>query len=140
MKCCNCKNDFPETYFYRDKSKSTGHKPRCKKCELLYIDKSRRRKYEKEYWSDPARKEEKRKRIKSIREKNLDAFNRTQSQYRKTERYKILHRKDGSLRRARISFDHYIPIAKGGEHIKSNIRTSCMICNRIKAAKLPQVV
>ena len=103
MKCCNCKNDFPETYFYRDKSKSTGHKPRCKKCELLYIDKSRRRKYEKEYWSDPARKEEKRKRIKSIREKNLDAFNRTQSQYRKTERYKILHRKDGSLRRARIS-------------------------------------
>ena len=34
-------------------------------------------------------------------------------------------------------FDHYIPLARGGEHVEDNIRVSCKRCNRKKGAKLP---
>jgi 5-methylcytosine-specific restriction endonuclease McrA len=34
-------------------------------------------------------------------------------------------------------FDHFVPIAKGGKHEKSNIRLSCPPFNRSKAAKMP---
>lgn len=36
-----------------------------------------------------------------------------------------------------VEFDHYIPIAKGGPHVKNNIKCSCQYCNRSKGAKLP---
>ena len=35
-----------------------------------------------------------------------------------------------------VEFDHFIPIAKGGRHERSNIRVSCLRCNRVKGARL----
>ena len=39
-----------------------------------------------------------------------------------------------------VEFDHFIPISKGGSHERSNIRVSCLPCNRTKGAKLPAEV
>jgi hypothetical protein len=33
------------------------------------------------------------------------------------------------------TLDHYIPQAKGGTHVKANLRTCCLICNGIKSGK-----
>ena len=47
--CCHCKSDKPESDFYRDRSRPSGRKPRCKSCEKLYIDRKARSEYEKIY-------------------------------------------------------------------------------------------
>lgn len=36
-----------------------------------------------------------------------------------------------------LNIDHYIPIAKGGEHTLSNLVASCSHCNKTKSAKDP---
>lgn len=41
------------------------------------------------------------------------------------------------LRFEDVEFDHFIPISKGGKHERTNIRISCVTCNRSKAAKIP---
>lgn len=37
-----------------------------------------------------------------------------------------------------VHFDHFIPLSRGGLHIKQNIRVSCKTCNLKKHAKLPK--
>jgi 5-methylcytosine-specific restriction endonuclease McrA len=165
FKCYHCKTEFPEDYFYRDKSKPSGRKPRCKVCELEYLNRENRREYEKKY-----RKEfpEKRQRIlRKWYEENLVQYKKTQTAYRETDKFKVNNRNHSSMRRARIKnngcesidflliykshpfcfycgvplslesaeFDHFIPIAKGGPHVADNIRVSCMTCNRRKGVK-----
>lgn len=49
FKCCHCGEEKDESFFYRDKSRPTGRKSRCKSCEKLYIDRQARRDYEKSY-------------------------------------------------------------------------------------------
>ena len=44
-----------------------------------------------------------------------------------------------SITFAAAVFDHYIPLARGGKHERSNIRLSCRSCNAHKAAKVPGV-
>jgi 5-methylcytosine-specific restriction endonuclease McrA len=39
-----------------------------------------------------------------------------------------------------LSFDHIIPLSKGGPHIQSNIRPAHRICNTRKNARLPKVL
>ena len=34
--------------------------------------------------------------------------------------------------------DHYIPLSKGGSNLRSNIRCSCISCNRSKNDKMPE--
>ncbi len=170
FKCCNCKAEFPEDYFYRDKSRPSGRKPRCKACEREYLDRENRREYEKEYRN---KSPEKRRNIMSRwYEKNSDHYKEVQAAYRKTDQFKANHRHHSALRRARIhsnrhkdidfllifkkhpfcfycgsplelpevEFDHFIPIAKGGPHVSDNIRVSCMPCNRRKGAMTYQMV
>ena len=36
--------------------------------------------------------------------------------------------------------DHYIPIARGGKHERSNLRISCAKCNLSKGAKMPEEI
>jgi len=36
-----------------------------------------------------------------------------------------------------VEFDHFIPLIRGGKHISSNIRGSCLTCNRSKSVKMP---
>jgi hypothetical protein len=64
MKCKHCNKDKDISMFYKDKSKPSGFKPRCKLCDLLSVDVSRRKKYEAEYWSDPERKKKKKASVK----------------------------------------------------------------------------
>jgi 5-methylcytosine-specific restriction endonuclease McrA len=170
LKCCHCKDDFLEENFYRDKSRPSGRKPRCKKCEKEYLNRENRRKYEANY-----RKEKPDKRQKIMRtyyENNKESHNETKKKYRLTDQFKANHRHHSALRRARIlnngtekidfidvyktdpkcfycgipllfndvEFDHYIPIAKGGSHTKNNLRVSCAPCNRRKGAMSYQMV
>lgn len=171
FKCCFCNKILDESYFYKDKSKTSGYKPRCKKCDRLSLDIQKRKEYERNY---RIKNYQKRKDIvlRSIR-KNIEHHKNIQTQYRKTDNFHILHRKHGATRRARMAnafieqvnyqeiylqankkcyycgidllfsnaeFDHYIPISKGGKHEFSNIKCSCIKCNRAKAASLPQEV
>ena len=171
FKCYHCKIEFDESHFYRDKSKPVGFKPRCKGCERLYVDQTKRKDYERIYRLNHL---EKRKEIvlKSI-QKNIDHHRLVQEKYRSTEGFRVLHRKHGATRRARMvgafieivdyqqvfkkyngacfycgkkllfsetEFDHFFPISRGGKHETSNIRCSCITCNRKKAARLPQEV
>lgn len=36
-----------------------------------------------------------------------------------------------------INVDHYVPISRGGEHKKENLKISCASCNKSKGAKMP---
>lgn len=52
MRICNiCKNEFPITNFYRDKSQSTGYMHRCKEC-----DKKKSAKWQRESGYDKSQK------------------------------------------------------------------------------------
>jgi len=50
FKCVKCGQKKTENNFYNDKHKPSGKKPRCKGCDLLSRDKTKRAEYEKEYW------------------------------------------------------------------------------------------
>ncbi len=83
FKCCYCGKNKPETEFYKDKSKKTGYKPRCKGCDLLSVDKNRRAKYEIEYWN--TRREHRRKIIINSHNKNKEHHKKQRREYLKTE-------------------------------------------------------
>ena len=100
FKCCHCNVVKDETCFFRDKSKKTGLKPRCKPCEYLYLDKAKRQIYERAYWSQ--RKEAKAAIIKKSVLNNLDHHNRIQAKYRATDEFKIKHKIHGANRNARM--------------------------------------
>lgn len=34
-----------------------------------------------------------------------------------------------------VTLDHFVPQCKGGGHTKTNLRTSCLVCNSIKSGK-----
>lgn len=42
-----------------------------------------------------------------------------------------------SLKKVKVHIDHYVPLAKGGEHTLSNLVISCQKCNNQKGAKDP---
>ena len=101
MKCCHCEQDKKEDDFFRDKYRPSGRKPRCKECEKLYLDKDKRKIYEKEY-----RKKypEKRSNILSkYYQKNKDQHRAVQDRYRQTESFKVNHKKHCTARRARMN-------------------------------------
>lgn len=168
--CRLCKQEKSIDSFYKDKSKPDGHKPRCKDCERLYKNITKRREYEKEY-----RKSHPEKRSKILAAwyaKNKKNYSLTLKKYRETDQFQITHKQHMATRRARmasayieyvdyealyekhkycfyckkelpsikdVEFDHYIPLSKGGKHETSNIRVSCLSCNRIKGAKIALV-
>jgi 5-methylcytosine-specific restriction endonuclease McrA len=170
FKCCHCKCDFPEDNFYRDKSKPSGRKPRCKSCEKEYLNKDRRREYEKKYRESMP--EKRRTILRRWYENNKEHFYEVQQKYRGTDGFKLNHRHHGAVRRTRlknnkyekidlksiyekhpfcfycgmelkiedVEFDHFSPIARGGSHVADNIRVSCMPCNRRKGAMAYQMV
>lgn len=99
FKCCHCGKVKSEINFYRDRHKRSGYKPRCKDCEKLYKNKELRRQYEKEY-----RQKYPQKRaliLSNYYKKNKKKFKSSQDRYRKTDQFKINHKKHGATRRAR---------------------------------------
>lgn len=101
FECCHCKQDKKEDDFFRDKYRPSGRKPRCKKCEKLYLDKDKRKIYEGEY-----RKKHPEKRSKILAkyyQKNKDQHKAIQDKYRQTEAFKSNHRKHTTARRARMN-------------------------------------
>jgi 5-methylcytosine-specific restriction endonuclease McrA len=99
MLCCHCKEEKEETDFYRDKSKPSGFKPRCKKCEKLSINIERRRAYEKEYWSGE-RKEKKAASVRRSMAKHADKYKERRKEYLKTEKGLAMHRRQTQKRYA----------------------------------------
>ena len=169
FQCCYCKKSKAEIYFYKDKSTKTGHKPRCKMCEKLYIDKEKRRAYEKIYRTNNLLKRY--LIVKKSMTKNKEHHKQKRIEYLQTEQGKISYKKYTQKRYAlkkalivedinikaiyadaqgkcfychknitfdEIHIDHFIPVSKGGQHIKSNLRISCKKCNLSKGNKMPE--
>lgn len=40
--------------------------------------------------------------------------------------------------RVKVSFDHYMPLAAGGNHALDNLAFSCRVCNRFKGGTPPE--
>jgi len=83
MKCIHCNNDKKEKDFYRDKSKSSGFKPRCKPCDKLSVNRDGRREYERTYREN--NKEARALIVKKSALKNKDHHARVRKLYLKTE-------------------------------------------------------
>lgn len=101
LTCVHCKKTFDESNFYRDKSKPTGRKPRCKTCDKLSRDPEKRRSYEREYWSDPERAKKKREHVKKSMIKNMDNHKRKRKEYLKTNAGINTQRKAGQVTRCK---------------------------------------
>lgn len=119
FKCCHCQETKEETFFYKDKQKKTGFKPRCKACDLLSRDKSLRAAYEKTYWDQ--RRDERRKMILSSHNKNKQKHKERRAIYLKTDSGLASYRKYTQTRYAKIKkafVEHINPIdvfnAQGG--------------------------
>lgn len=97
FKCCHCSQRKEENQFYKDRSKLSGKKPRCKTCEKLYKDMDKRRIYETQYrLKNP---EKRSKVLANYYALNKEAHLKVQAEYRKTERFKNLHKNHGVKRR-----------------------------------------
>lgn len=114
IKCVKCELTFDESSFYRDKSKPSGRRPRCKSCEKLSVNKERRRAYEKEYWSNPERAEKRREQVKKSMLKNADAHKLKRKEYLKTESGINTQRKAGQVTRCKKAgayIEHVDPLS-----------------------------
>lgn len=100
MICKHCGEDKSPDSFYNDKSKPSGKKPRCKPCDSLSRDVEKRKVYEKEYWSDPKRKEEKKARIRRIMSENKEKYAEVRKRYLKTDAGRSMYRKQTQKRYA----------------------------------------
>lgn len=159
--CIKCKKILSLVNFYKDKQKKDGLRPRCKKCEKDYIDKERRRKYEKEYWGK--RKERRQEILRKARKKHYPkghkkrqerygtlAFKLAQKGYierRKKRTYPVLFTKEelrnlitsnkkcyycGKSLDGNYEIDHKTPLSRGGKSVINNLAMSCRSCNRKK--------
>lgn len=98
--CVFCREEKDYTNFYKDRSKKTGYRPRCKKCDLLSRDKKKRAEYEKKYWDK--RRNDKRKIVLKSYYANIDHHKKKRKQYLKTDSGKSKHRKYNQNRRSRL--------------------------------------
>lgn len=98
LKCCHCGELKDESLFFRDKHKPSGFKPRCKPCDLLSVNKSRRKAYEKEYWD--GRREERRKQISASMEKHKEKYKSRRKVYLATPDGRAMYRRYTQTRSA----------------------------------------
>jgi len=98
MKCCKCLGEFDESFFYNDKSKPSGKRPRCKECDKLARNKEKRREYEKQYWDK--RRDERRAIIIRSHNKNSIHHKEVRKKYLKTEKGIEMHRRQTQKRYA----------------------------------------
>lgn len=99
--------------FYKDRSKPSGFKPRCKPCDKLSRDVEKRRKYEAEYWSDPIRKEKKKAQVKRSMLKNKEHHQTVRAEYLKTDDGINTQRKSGQVTRCKVAgvyIEHVDPL------------------------------
>lgn len=69
-------------------------------------------------------------------EKEEDYFTNPKKRRELFERDKwICHYCGEKVTEQNVTLDHLTPQYKGGKHIKSNLKTSCLICNSIKSGK-----
>jgi 5-methylcytosine-specific restriction endonuclease McrA len=163
--CIHCGKELQLKFFYNDKSKRDGKKPRCKKCEKEYVDMENRRKYEKEYWQrNKNRKVLKAFRYNSKKENKIKAHEKRKLRY--YDKDFILRRHINDMKRRfniknkidmfylkklietqkycyycgyelfdKYEIEHKIPVSRGGDNSNGNIILSCVKCNRQKGKK-----
>ena len=161
--CCNCHKELTSDQFYNDKYKPDGKKPRCKKCELLYIDRDNRKKYEQEYWN---KNNIRKKQIKNkCYQKNKEKYHKKRQERYNDSDFISMRRMYDQIRRARTigdlkkeeikelidtsyhcyycgkelqnkkEIDHKIPLSRGGLNTIKNLVITCVKCNRSKGSK-----
>lgn len=125
FKCFHCGKEKPIDLFYRDRSRPSGRRPRCKECEKLYIDRARRRQYEKDYRTNNP---EKRSIIMARHyANNKKSHKRRQDAYRETDSFKNNHRKHAATRRAKMA-EAFIEEVNYNE-IYTNSGGRCFYCS-----------
>lgn len=92
----------------------------------------------------------KRKKIRNLRQREHESRRRAQEKGTRVGRvsYKGILRKWGmicsictrEIREGELSFDHVIPLMRGGSHTEDNIRPAHLSCNKIKNRRLPEEV
>jgi 5-methylcytosine-specific restriction endonuclease McrA len=167
--CSKCSLEKDLTDYFKQKQNKDGLSGFCKKCHNKTINKSKRLKYEKEYWSRPENKNRRKQIVKKSASKNRDHHKEVRKEYLKTDNGLNAQRKSGQVTRCKgkgvyiervdpleiydeqggicyicfvkfnfkgMEMDHVIPISKGGEHKKSNVKMCCSACNKKKGASL----
>lgn len=156
MKVCNnCDKTLPLENFHKDKGSGRGVRPKCKDCVRLYDSKVsgiRTKKAREKYRSNPKEKIIKTSAYRklhpeygvlggrltmgggklvgdatptNLQEKLINEFNNK------------CYICDVSFENALMHWDHYQPIAKGGDHSLKNLRPACKECNIRKNATWP---
>jgi hypothetical protein len=75
------------------------------------------------------------------KEKEEDYFTNPEKRKELFERDKwICHYCGEKVTEENATLDHLIPQCKGGKHTKSNLKTSCLVCNSIKSGKIYEEV
>lgn len=93
MKCVHCGKCKDSSFFYNDKSKPSGKKPRCKECDKLSRNVEKRRAYEKEYWSHPDRIEKRRKQSRDTMKRHAERYAKRRKEYLKTDEGSAMYRR-----------------------------------------------
>ena len=157
--CRKCDQTKRIEEFHRDASRSSGHSSTCKSCVN-----SRRRAHSAD---SPERRTELSRKSLEYNRQHKEQLAEYMTKYRKTEKYLTRLRNVNAARRARkksvdhgcvtsadISYlltlpctycsaqaehvDHYIPLARGGAHCRTNLRPACVACNSAKRDKMPE--
>lgn len=158
MKVCGkCGIYKPFTKFYKDKTKSDGHRSYCKECGKKYsiswnkTNSSKRRRITAKYRNSHTKylKESYRKweienpdkvRAKVERRRALlncveinDFTGEQWSQMKEQYSYTCVYCR--GFFGDKITMDHVVPLSKGGNHTQSNIVPACHSCNASKGNK-----
>ena len=167
--CSKCGLEKDSTEYFKQKQNKDGLSGFCKKCHNKTINKDKRSRYEKEYWSRPENKNRRRQIVKKSALKNKEHHKEVRKEYLKTDSGLNAQRKSDQVNRCKgkgvyiehvdplelyneqngicymcfesfdfkcMEMDHMIPISKGGQHKKSNVKMCCPTCNKKKGTKL----
>lgn len=125
--CCHCGITKESCNFYKDKSKKTGFKPRCKPCDKLSVDMKSRLEYEKIYWD--INREKKRSIVLKSFNSNKEHHKKIRREYLDSIIGKTKHREYSSERRSRV-INAFVEKVDIEEKFKSQ-NGECYICKEI---------
>jgi hypothetical protein len=153
-RCAACQQVKTLDSFHRDAKSADGRRPRCKSCVKAYDDSlqdERNRRARETYGADPASKIQKTTiyrrenpgfgdlETRIARGGGLIAGDVTAETLRllKTDYNDACYICEISFGEAAVHWDHFRPIAKGGDHSLANLRPACESCNKRKQARWP---
>lgn len=149
--CRTCNVKSLESNFYRDKNRTDGLRVQCKPCvkarlRAIPINRVGKAKATKK-WSDKNREHVRQKSRESKQnnpERTLNYIHKRNALKRGNGVFKIQAKELKRIKNSKcfycssvdnITFDHVVPLSKGGRHSIGNLLPACMKCNTSKGNK-----